>query len=138
MLRACSHLVIATADVPKMTAFFSQLFEARAHFENEMFAEFVLPSRFRVAFFKPVGATVKYFVADGARGHASFGVTSDNVDELHRRATSEDFRARGVSVSGPPKTHPWGERSFLLIDPDGNRWEITESPSQDGMLVDRE
>jgi uncharacterized glyoxalase superfamily protein PhnB len=32
---------------------------------------------------------------------------------------------------------PWGERSFLLTDPDGNRWEITQSPSADGMLVNR-
>jgi uncharacterized glyoxalase superfamily protein PhnB len=42
-----------------------------------------------------------------------------------------------VDLSGPPKEHPWGEKSFLLTDPDGNRWEIAQTPSADGMLVDR-
>lgn len=138
MLKACSHLVIATGDVPKMSGFFARFFSATAHFENEMFSEFVLPSRFRVAFFKPVGASAKYFIASGKRGHASFGVTTDKLDELYQRAITAEFIELGVKVSGPPKTHPWGERSFLLIDPDGNRWELTESPSKDGMLVNRE
>jgi uncharacterized glyoxalase superfamily protein PhnB len=42
-----------------------------------------------------------------------------------------------ITISGPPKDHPWGERSFLLTDPDGNRWEITQSPSDNGMLTER-
>jgi len=42
------------------------------------------------------------------------------------------------STAGEPKEHPWGEKSFLLIDPDGNRWEITESPTPDGILLNRE
>lgn len=33
--------------------------------------------------------------------------------------------------------HPWGEKSFLLTDTDGNRWEIVQTPASDGMLVDR-
>ena len=50
MLLACSHLVIATADVPRMTRFFSAAFGLEPHFANDLFAEFVLASRFRVAF----------------------------------------------------------------------------------------
>ena len=43
----------------------------------------------------------------------------------------------GIQLSGPPKEHPWGDKSFLVTDPDGNRWEIAQAPSDDGMLVDR-
>ena len=53
--------MIATADVPRIAAFFSAFFEVKAHFENPMFAEFVLPSRFRIAFFKPVGRRPSFF-----------------------------------------------------------------------------
>jgi catechol 2,3-dioxygenase-like lactoylglutathione lyase family enzyme len=137
MLRACSHLVIATDDVARMAGFFAAFFECRPHFENPMFAEFVLPSRFRIAFFKPVGASAKFFRAASPREAISLGVTAAGIDGLHHRAEEPRFRDLGVRTSGPPKSHPWGERSFLLIDPDGNRWEITESPSPDGMLVDR-
>jgi hypothetical protein len=42
-----------------------------------------------------------------------------------------------VQVSGPPRDRPWGEKSFLLTDPDGNRWAIAQSPSADGMLTNR-
>jgi catechol 2,3-dioxygenase-like lactoylglutathione lyase family enzyme len=138
MLLACSHLVVATEDVPRIAAFFADFFGCRAHFENAMFADFVLPSRFRIAFFKPVGASAKYFNAVSPRGTASFGVTAADIDALYRRSQEPAFRDRGVQTGGPPKSHPWGERSFLLIDPDGNRWEITESPSTDGLLVNRE
>jgi uncharacterized glyoxalase superfamily protein PhnB len=134
MIRACSHLVIAARDVEAMAAFFRTLFVVEPHFTNREFAEFVLPSRFRVAFFRVVGATKKYFGDAGSRDHVAFGVTVDDVDAIYTRAISID----GVTTSGPPKEHPWGEKSFLLIDPEGNRWEIAQTPSADGMLVNRE
>ena len=136
MIRACSHLVIATDNVPRMTKFFAKVFATEAHFRNKLFAEFILPSKFRVAFFKPVGPAAKYFESTPNRGGVSFGVTVDNVDAVFEMAGS--MKGDEVQVSGPPKDHPWGEKSFLLIDPDGNRWEITNSPSADGMLVSKD
>jgi catechol 2,3-dioxygenase-like lactoylglutathione lyase family enzyme len=68
MLLACSHLVIATADVPRMTRFFSAAFGLEPHFANDLFAEFVLPSRFRVAFFVPVGKSARSFDTAASRG----------------------------------------------------------------------
>ena len=136
MLLACSHLIIATADVPKMTAFFGQAFEAVSHFENDMFAEFVLPSKFRVAFFKPVGESARTFRATGERAGSAFGVTVTDVDALFTRVSGM-VEAFGLILSGPPKEHPWGEKSFLLTDGDGNRWEIAQTPSPDGMLTNR-
>jgi catechol 2,3-dioxygenase-like lactoylglutathione lyase family enzyme len=136
MLLACSHLVIATADVPRMTRFFSAAFGLAPHFANDLFAEFVLSSRFRVAFFVPVGKAARSFDAAADRGGSAFGVTVDDVDATYRALTAMTALVP-IELSGPPKEHPWGEKSFLLTDPDGNRWEITQTPSADGMLVDR-
>ena len=137
MIRAVSHLVIATEDVARLAGFFEELFSVEPHFANDMFTEFVLPSRFRIAFFKPVGAAAKFFDAKVARGACSFGVTVDDVDALYTQARLVEIKW-GITLSGPPKTHPWGEKSCLLIDPDGNRWELTQTPSSDGMLVPKE
>jgi len=133
---ACSHLVIATDNVPRMMHFFSVAFQLTAYFENDQFGEFVLPSRFRIAFFKPVGKAALHFRADSSRENASYGITVTNVDEMYQALNSR-LDELGIKFSGPPKEHPWGEKSFLLIDPDGNRWEITQTPSTDGMLVNR-
>jgi len=132
MLLACSHLTIATADVPRMTRFFEFAFEQKPYFENDMFSEFVLSSKFRIAFFKPVGASAKSFRADAARDGAATGLTVKDVDAAYERLRTQT--AFDITLSGPPKDHPWGEKSFLLTDPDGNRWEIVQSPSEDGML----
>ena len=136
MLLACSHLVIATADVPRMTRFFSAAFGLEPHFANDLFAEFVLPSRFRVAFFVPVGKSARSFDATASRGSSAFGVTVDDVEASYRTVAAMTGDSPNA-LSGPPKEHPWGEKSFLLTDPDGNRWEVAQTPAADGMLVDR-
>jgi uncharacterized glyoxalase superfamily protein PhnB len=136
MVLACSHLTIATDDVPAMTRFFGQAFGTVPHFENDMFSEFVLPSRFRLAFFKPVGASARSFQAPADRAGCAFGMTVADVDATYQAL--QDLAGQfSFQLSGPPKEHPWGEKSFLLTDPDGNRWEIAQTPSADGMLTDR-
>jgi catechol 2,3-dioxygenase-like lactoylglutathione lyase family enzyme len=133
---ACSHVILASDDVPRIARFFREAFEVEAHYENDLFADFVLPSKFRVAFFKPVGASAKAFRAEADRDGCAFGATVAAVDGVYERLTAMADRFP-IRLSGPPKDHPWGERSFLLTDPDGNRWEITQSPAADGMLVNR-
>ena len=49
----------------------------------------------------------------------------------------ESMRRFGLALPGTREDHPWGERSFLLTDPDGNRWEITQAPTDEGMLKNR-
>jgi len=134
-LLAASHLILATDDVPRMTRFFAEAFELEPRFENDMFSEFVLPSGFRIAFFKPVGASAATFRALADRAGSSVGLTVVDVDAAHARLAGMTERFP-LSLSGPPKDHPWGEKSFLLTDPDGNRWEITQAPDADGMLRD--
>jgi uncharacterized glyoxalase superfamily protein PhnB len=137
VLLACSHLLVATGDVPGMTRFFARAFDIAPRFENDMFSEFVLPSKFRIAFFKPVGKSASTFHSASDRGGTAFGLTVGDVDAVHARvvAMAAEFR---LAISGPPKEHPWGEKSFLLTDGDGNRWEVAQSPSPDGMLTERE
>src|SRR5688500_8535788 len=109
MLLACSHVVLATADVPRITRFFVQAFGAAPQFENEMFAEFVLPSRFRIAFFKPAGASARTFRASADRGGSALGLTVTDVEQVYRSlAVLAGF---DIELSGPPKDHPWGEKS---------------------------
>jgi len=138
MLLAGSHAVFATADVGRMMRFVETVFGLAPKFENAEFGEFVLPSGFRLAFFRPTGKAALYFAAvePAGRGGAALGVTVADVDALHRRA-AERAAALVLTLSGPPKEHPWGEKSFLLVDPDGNRWEITQSPTPTGQLLDR-
>jgi catechol 2,3-dioxygenase-like lactoylglutathione lyase family enzyme len=137
MLLACSHVVLASADVPRVTRFFAQAFDLQPVFENAEFSEFVLPSGFRIAFFLPTGKTTQRFDAGASRAGGSLGVTVRDVDAAYERLTGM-MQAFAFSLSGAPKDHPWGERSFLLTDPDGNRWEVTRAPSESGMLVARE
>ncbi len=132
MLLAVSHIVLATEDVARITRFFQGGFDLKPYFENEMFSEFVLPSGFRMAFFKPVGKSAKSFSATSDRRAVSYGLSVKNVEESFQKLT-----ALGAKTEGPPKDHPWGEKSFLLIDCDGNRWEVVQSPSESGMLKNR-
>ncbi|MBI1862399.1 MAG: VOC family protein [Deltaproteobacteria bacterium] len=133
---AISHVTLATEDVERMTGFFGTVFEVMPYFANKEFSEFVLKSGFRVAFFRPVGKTAKTFDASGSRKVFSLGITVSDVDAFFTRYESLNDKLGG-SHEGAPKSHPWGEKSFLLIDPDGNHWEVTQSPSQNGMLVNR-
>ena len=136
MIRAASHLVLATGDVPAITRFVAEAFGLTPAFENDMFSEFVLPSRFRIAFFKPVGPSAQSFDETASRRAGAVGLTVQDVDATFARLDTM-HGAFAHHLSGPPKEHPWGEKSFLLTDPDGNRWEITQAPSSDGLLVDR-
>jgi uncharacterized glyoxalase superfamily protein PhnB len=83
-----------------------------------------------------VGKASRFFKAAADRTGCAIGVTVKNIDAVFQKAQKNSETLK-LELSGPPKEHPWGEKSFLLIDPEGNRWEVTESPSADGMLVPR-
>jgi len=50
------------------------------------------------------------------KGIGSFEVYVSDVDALY-----EELLAKGVKVSGPPVSHPWGLRDFRITDLEGNR-----------------
>jgi len=41
-------------------------------------------------------------------------------------AAFEHMRGSGADVLGEPETHPWGQRDFVVVDPDGHRLAIGE------------
>ena len=45
-------------------------------------------------------------------------VTAD-LDDLYT-----DLRSRGIEPKGPPRDRSWGERTFIVADPDGNQIEF--------------
>lgn len=132
-----SHLVISSSNVLRMTEFFRETFGLMPHYANDEFADFVLQSGARVAFFAPVGKSAKYFQADGSRSAVAFGITVSDVNQFYQHCLvlAEKY---ALTFSGAPKEHPWGEPSFLLIDFEGNRWEITQSPNEQGVLVNKD
>ncbi len=137
MIKGFSHIVIATENVKKMTSFFNEVFEIQACYENDLFSEFILESQFRVAFFKPLEVNKQFFDTASTRSSISLGITVKDVDKTFERVKNLS-KKHNLEIGSEPKDHPWGFRSFLLIDPDKNRWEITQSPTQSGMLKEVE
>lgn len=46
-------------------------------------------------------------------------ISASDVDQLHTQLSQA-----GIEALGPPEDRPWGERTFDVIDPDGNRLEF--------------
>ena len=116
-----------------MTDFFSEVFEVSACYANDLFSEFILESEFRIAFFKPLGINKQFFDTTSTRSSISLGVTVKDVNKTFAWVKSLS-KKHDLEIGSEPKDHPWGFRSFVLIDSDKNRWEITQSPTKSGML----
>ena len=107
---------IITDDLDHLVDFYEQVTGVPAERPAPVFAEFVLPSATLA-----IGhsQTVKLFGADKARpadNHTVIiEVQVDDVDAEHARLKSlvEDWIQE-------PTTMPWGNRSILFRDPDGN------------------
>ena len=46
-------------------------------------------------------------------------LVTDDLDGLYA-----DLRRRGIDPKGPPRKRSWGERTFIVADPDGNQIEF--------------
>ncbi|MFG2941000.1 VOC family protein [Streptomyces sp. NPDC048282] len=107
---------IITGDVARLVGFYERATGARAAWATEDFAEL----RTTGATLAIAGTrTVPLFAPDSARPAANQSVITeflvDDVDRVHRDLADfvTDF------VAGPT-TMPWGNRSLLFRDPDGN------------------
>ncbi|OIK27961.1 VOC family protein [Streptomyces malaysiense] len=107
---------VITADVARLVRFYERALGVRAEWATEDFAEL-----------RPAGATlaiagtrtVPLFAPGSARPADNQSVITeflvDDVDRVHRELTG--FVTEFVTE---PTTMPWGNRSLLLRDPDGN------------------
>ncbi len=107
---------LITADVPALVAFYERVTGVEAQWANEVFAEVRCGS----ATLAIAGTqTVGLFGAGAAQAAANRSVIIEFlVDDVDRRY-AELTGAVGEFVN-EPTTMPWGNRSLLLRDPDGN------------------
>lgn len=107
---------IITGDVARLVEFYERATGVRATWATEEFAE--LDTAGAALAIAGVG-TVPLFAPDSARPAANHSVITeflvDDVDRVHR-----DLTGFVTDVVTEPTTMPWGNRSLLLRDPDGN------------------
>ncbi|ANH89974.1 MULTISPECIES: VOC family protein [unclassified Streptomyces] len=107
---------IITADVARLVAFYERATGVAAAWATEDFAELRTPT----ATLAVAGTrTVPLFAPGSARPADNHSVIVefrvDDVDRVHR-----DLAGTDTDFVTEPTTMPWGNRSLLLRDPDGN------------------
>ncbi|MFI5658952.1 VOC family protein [Streptomyces sp. NPDC051684] len=107
---------VITGDVARLVAFYERATGVQAVWATEDFAELRTPgATLAVASTR----TVPLFAPGSARPAANDSVITeflvDDVDRTHR-----DLATHVTDFVNGPTTMPWGNRSLLLRDPDGN------------------
>ncbi|MFJ1797117.1 VOC family protein, partial [Kitasatospora griseola] len=107
---------VITGDVARLVDFYERATGVRAAWATEDFAEL----RTAGATLAIAGArTVALFAPGSARPADNHSVITeflvDDVDRVHR-----DLTGLAADFVTEPTTMPWGNRSLLLRDPDGN------------------
>jgi catechol 2,3-dioxygenase-like lactoylglutathione lyase family enzyme len=107
---------IITGDVARLVAFYERATGARVTWANEDFAELRTPSATLA-----IGSTrtVPLFAPGSARPAENHSVILEfRVDDVD--TTYKTLRTFVDDFVNEPTTMPWGNRSLLLRDPDGN------------------
>ena len=100
-------VTLHVSDVDRSLAFYQKLPGAQVMFH--------MPGRFALLRF----------------GTGRLGLLSDRKRPFHLELESTDldatynkFQELEISTEGPPTVRTWGERDFLVLDPDGNLVEV--------------
>lgn len=107
---------IITDDVARLVAFYEKVTGTTARWSNEIFAE--LPTgagTLAIGGTRTVALVAPGAAEPGANRSVIVEYLVDDVD-----ATREGLRGVVEDVVAEPTTMPWGNRSFLFRDPDGN------------------
>jgi catechol 2,3-dioxygenase-like lactoylglutathione lyase family enzyme len=107
---------VITDDVTRLADFYARVTGLPPRWASAEFAELVSPAgTLAIA----STATVALFGAGAARAADNHSVIIEfRVDDVDREY--EKLRAFPVEVVQEPTTMPWGNRSLLVRDPDGN------------------
>ena len=104
---------IVTADMKRLVDFYERLTGLTAAWQNDDFAEFVthrgIIALTHQRLLKPLGEAI----TPAQNRSVIIELLDDDVDATFKRADSHN-------VLQPPTTMPWGNRSLLVRDPDGN------------------
>lgn len=117
---------IITADIHRLVGFYAQASGVEPAWLTDDFAELRWP-----AFTLAIGSTrtLAFFGDDVAQAAANRSVIVElqvsDVDAEHARLCAAD---PALDVVQPPTTMPWGNRSALLRDPDGNLVNLFTPP----------
>ena len=107
---------IITADVDRLTAFYEQLLQLPAARLAPVFSEFrAATGTLAISAPQTAGAAASGTVEPASNRSVIIEFLVDDVD-------AEFARLRNLvdTVVQEPTTMPWGNRSLLLLDPDGN------------------
>jgi predicted enzyme related to lactoylglutathione lyase len=107
---------IITDDLDRMVAFYEQVTGITAERPAPVFAEFVSPvATLAIAHTQTVGAFGDASAQPAANHSAIFEFRVEDVDAAFAR-----LQPHVESWVQEPTTMPWGNRSILFLDPDGN------------------
>ncbi|GHA54818.1 glyoxalase [Streptomyces tauricus] len=117
---------VITGDVARLVAFYERVTGVAATWANDDFAELrTATATLAIASTR----TVPLFAPGSARPAANHSVITEflvaDVDAVHKNLTG--FVTDFVSE---PTTMPWGNRSLLLRDPDGNLVNFFTPPTK--------
>jgi catechol 2,3-dioxygenase-like lactoylglutathione lyase family enzyme len=106
---------VITDDVTRLAAFYSEITGLPLRWGTDQFAELVTPAgTLAIA----ATATMVLFGADAAHSADNHSVIIEfRVDDVD---SAREKLPAGVDVVQEPTTMPWGNRSLLFRDPDGN------------------
>jgi predicted enzyme related to lactoylglutathione lyase len=107
---------LITADVKQLVTFYEQVTGATAIWGNEVFAEIPTPiGTLAIGGVRTVALFGEGSAEPAANRSAILEFIVDDVDAEYAR-----LRDHLTDVVGEPATMPWGNRSLLFRDPDGN------------------
>lgn len=107
---------IITADMPRLVGFYERVTGIAPKWYTEDFAEIVTPRGvLAIAHERTMKQFAEGAASPGANRSVIFELKVDDVD-----ATAQRIAPHVSSVLQPPTTMPWGNRSLLFRDPDGN------------------
>src|SRR5690242_20580808 len=107
---------LPASDVPGLVTFYEKLTGVTAQWANEEFAELPLPgATIAISSRRLTDAFAAASVEPGANRTVMIELLVDDVD-----AERDRVAALAGELVMEPVTLPWGNRSLLLRDPDGN------------------
>lgn len=122
------HIALYTTDIEKLRTFYERYFHAKAG------EKYINPKKQFQSYFLSFseGSRIEIMQKTGipqrAQEEESLGLTHFAIavgDKEKVDALTEQLRANGYEIAGEPRTTGDGYYESVVLDPDGNRIEIT-------------
>ncbi|GAB6897056.1 VOC family protein [Kineosporia succinea] len=113
-MNSFTSLRIITADVARLVAFYELVADTRADWATDLFAEVRTPAARIALAGPPTLAPFGIEAVPASNRSVIIELRVDDVDAEFARITDH------VDLVQAPRTMPWGNRSLLFRDPDGN------------------